>query len=126
MPVPAVNASTIRDTGQGQSTWAWAWEPPPTHFFTAITIQRIWRNTFLWICRRSGQLEFMFLGLRLMEGVSGTEFFSRFGQNMWNVYGTVIERLEKQGLIEVEMPVIRLTEQGIDVSNRVLSQFLLD
>jgi len=38
----------------------------------------------------------------------------------------VIERLEKQGLIEVEMPVIRLTEQGIDVSNRVLSQFLLD
>ena len=70
--------------------------------------------------------EFMFLGLRLMEGVSGTEFFSRFGQNMWNVYGTVIERLEKQGLIEVEMPVIRLTEQGIDVSNRVLSQFLLD
>ena len=70
--------------------------------------------------------EFMFLGLRMMEGVSGTEFFSRFGQNMWNVYGTVIERLEKQGLIEVEMPVIRLTEQGIDVSNRVLSQFLLD
>ena len=44
--------------------------------------------------------EFMFLGLRLMEGVSGTEFFSRFGQNMWNVYGTVIERLEKQGRLE--------------------------
>ena len=70
--------------------------------------------------------EFMFLGLRMMEGVSGTDFFSRFGQNMWNVYGTVIERLEQQGLLEVEMPVIRLTEQGIDVSNRVLSQFLLD
>lgn len=29
-------------------------------FFTAITIQRIWRNTFLWICRRSGQLPGIF------------------------------------------------------------------
>ena len=34
--------------------------------------------------------------------------------------------LEKQGLIEVEAPMVRLTEFGIDVSNVVLSEFLLD
>lgn len=70
--------------------------------------------------------EFMFLGLRLMEGVSGTEFFSRFGQNMWNVYGKQIEKLERQGLLEVHKPEIRLTELGVDVSNMVLYEFLLN
>ena len=69
--------------------------------------------------------EFMFVGLRRMEGVSGSEFMDRFGQNMWNVYGDVLKKLEKQGLIEVDMPMVRLTELGIDVSNVVLAEFLL-
>ena len=38
----------------------------------------------------------------------------------------VLKKLEKQGLIEVEAPMVRLTELGIDVSNVVLSEFLLD
>ena len=70
--------------------------------------------------------EFMFVGLRMMKGVSGSEFLDRFGQNMWNVYGDALKKLEKQGLIEVEAPMVRLTELGIDVSNVVLSEFLLD
>lgn len=69
--------------------------------------------------------EFMFLGLRMMKGVSGSDFLGRFGQNMWNVYGGVFEKLEAQKLIEVDAPVVRLTELGIDVSNMVLSKFLL-
>lgn len=70
--------------------------------------------------------EFMFVGLRMMRGVSGSTFLERFGQNLWNVYGNVIKKLEKQGLIKVEMPMIRLTDLGIDVSNAVLAEFLLD
>ncbi len=70
--------------------------------------------------------EFMFVGLRRMEGVSGSVFLERFGQNLWNVYGDVIRKLEKQGLLCVDMPMIRLTELGIDVSNVVLAEFLLE
>lgn len=70
--------------------------------------------------------EFMFLGLRMMQGVSGSEFLERFGQNMWNVYGTVLPKLQEQGLIEVNAPWVRLTELGIDVSNAVLCEFLLE
>lgn len=70
--------------------------------------------------------EFMFVGLRMMKGVSGSEFLERFGQNMWNVYGDALKKLEQQGLIEVDAPMVRLTELGIDVSNVVLSEFLLD
>lgn len=69
--------------------------------------------------------EFMFLGLRLTKGVSGSEFLERFGQNMWNMYGEVFEKLSRQGLILEEPPMVRLTELGIDVSNQVLCEFLL-
>lgn len=69
--------------------------------------------------------EFMFLGLRRMEGVSGSEFLGRFGQNMWNVYGEVLKKLEENHLIIVENPYVRLSDFGIDISNYVLSEFLL-
>ena len=70
--------------------------------------------------------EFMFLGLRMMKGVSGSEFFERFGLNLWSIYGEVFDRLAAQGLLEVRKPEVRLTELGIDVSNMVLSEFLLE
>lgn len=69
--------------------------------------------------------EFMFLGLRMSAGVSGSEFMERFGRNMWNVYGEVLGRLEENCLIEVESPCVRLTDFGVDISNYVLSEFLL-
>ena len=69
--------------------------------------------------------EFMFLGLRLTEGVSGGDFINHFGQNMWNVYGDVIDKLIAQGLLELHQPNIKLTRRGIDLSNYVMAQFLL-
>ncbi len=69
--------------------------------------------------------EFMFLGLRLMRGVSGSEFLRRFDQNMWNVYGDVLKKLEANHLIVVDNPYVRLSDFGIDISNYVLSEFLL-
>ena len=69
--------------------------------------------------------EFMFLGLRMMNGVSGSDFAARFGQNMWNVYGQQIRALKEEGLLEVREPRIWLTDRGIDVSNYALSYFLL-
>ncbi len=70
--------------------------------------------------------EFMFLGLRMMNGVSGSDFLQRFGLNMWSIYGDVFENLERQGLLQVRKPEVRLTELGIDVSNMVLAEFLLE
>ncbi len=69
--------------------------------------------------------EFMFLGLRMTRGVSGSQFYERFGLNMWNVYGDVFRKLQENHLIEVEMPWVRLSELGVDISNYVLSEFLL-
>lgn len=69
--------------------------------------------------------EFMFLGFRLMEGVSRQEFVRKFGTDLLTVYGSVIARNIKDGLIEEgEGDYFRLTPKGIDVSNYVMSQFL--
>jgi oxygen-independent coproporphyrinogen-3 oxidase len=67
----------------------------------------------------------MFLGLRMMDGVSGSEFLKRFGVNMWNVYGDVLGKLVENHLIQADNPYIRLTDFGVDISNYVLSEFLL-
>lgn len=70
--------------------------------------------------------EFMFLGLRLMCGVSRTEFAAQFGWQIEDVYGDVLSRLYRQELLVRASDRIRLTARGIDVSNYVMAEFLLD
>ena len=45
--------------------------------------------------------EFMFLGLRMMEGVSERKFYENFGRRFKEVFPGVIEKHEKLGLLEV-------------------------
>lgn len=70
--------------------------------------------------------EYMFLGLRMMCGVSRREFAGVFGCRIEEVYGEVIDRLCRQGLLSQGKERIRLTDRGIDVSNYAMSQFLFD
>ena len=72
--------------------------------------------------------EFMFLGLRMMEGVSERSFFKNFGRRFEEVFPGVIEKHEKLGLLEVtgeEFVHLKLTSHGIDVSNQVFVDFML-
>lgn len=70
--------------------------------------------------------EFMFLGLRMMEGVSIAEFEKQFGKPLQEIYGKQISKLEKQGLLQFKEETGRyaLTLQGIDVSNQVFVEFI--
>lgn len=70
--------------------------------------------------------EFMFLGLRMMEGVSAETFYTYFGQSIYEIYGDVIEKYVKEGMIKDDGGLISLTNRGIDVSNVILADFLLD
>jgi oxygen-independent coproporphyrinogen-3 oxidase len=74
--------------------------------------------------------EFMFLGLRLTEGISEERFFRLFGRSLDDVYGKVLNELTCQELIEQyerdDTVFWRLTKRGIDVSNYVLAEFLME
>lgn len=69
--------------------------------------------------------EFMFLGLRLMEGVEKKVFKTKFGVPIEDIYGEILEKLQQETLIIADER-IRLTPYGIDVSNYVMSEFLLN
>lgn len=70
--------------------------------------------------------ETMFLGLRLTEGVSRAEFQRQFGVSMEQIYGEVIQENIAQGLLADEAGYVCLTREGMDLSNYVMAQFLLD
>ena len=72
--------------------------------------------------------ETMFLGLRLIRGVSYPEFARCYGQTLEEVYGEVIARNVADGLLTVREDEtgrrLTLTGRGLDVSNYVMAQFL--
>lgn len=69
--------------------------------------------------------EFMYLGLRMMEGVKLSDFKNRFGRHLMNVYGDVINKYVGTGHMEIGENYVRLTPRGIDVSNVIFSELLL-
>ncbi len=70
--------------------------------------------------------EFMYLGLRLCEGVKKSEFLRRFSVDMMDIYGEVMEELKKKAVLMEDGDIVRLSEYGIDVSNSILYLFLKD
>ena len=70
--------------------------------------------------------EFMFLGLRMTCGVSREDFKERFNKDIYEVYGSVLNKYIGEGFMASEGDRIYLTDAGIDVSNVILADFLLD
>ncbi|MBR5970316.1 MAG: radical SAM family heme chaperone HemW [Lachnospiraceae bacterium] len=70
--------------------------------------------------------EYMFLGLRMARGISPAAFEETFDVSLKALYGEVIDALAAEGLLAWENDALVLTTRGIDVSNRVLSYFLLE
>lgn len=83
--------------------------------------------------------EYMFLGLRMAEGVSADAFRHIFGREMTDVYKEPIEKFISMGLLQwdrgdalaagsADRPGrrLRLTDRGIDVSNVIFADFLLN
>ena len=76
--------------------------------------------------RQEQMEEFVFLGLRKIRGIQEEKFTEMFGEDIWDCYGKNLERVIKEGLLEREEGVLRLTRKGIDVSNYVFYEILLD
>ncbi len=75
--------------------------------------------------------EFMFLGLRMTQGVSEKEFQKLFGKTVDQVYPGIVDKHIKNGLLRRVFDMIEgeerimLTDYGIDVSYVVMADFLL-
>lgn len=69
--------------------------------------------------------EFMFMGLRMIEGISINEFKNRFNKDISEVYGEIIEKNIKRELLICNSERLFLSEKGIEISNYVMSDFIL-
>lgn len=85
--------------------------------------------------------ETLYLGLRMTRGISSQAFQQRFGVSLEKVYGPVIEKNSRDGLLiyrtyeeaddvpdqgSAGIQYLTLTKLGLDLSNYVMAQFLLE
>ena len=70
--------------------------------------------------------EFMFLGLRKTRGVSRKEFHRVFGRDMDMVYEKTLAKCLENGMLKEHKDRVFLSEEGVLVSNLVLSEFLFE
>ena len=68
--------------------------------------------------------EFVFLGLRLSEGISEKEFEKRFSLNIDEVFGKPLKKYTEMGFLERNGGKIRFSDKGFFVSNTILSDFV--
>lgn len=67
--------------------------------------------------------EFMFMGLRMTEGVSVEDFFHRFGQKPADAY-PVIGGWLAEGIMEQENDRLRLTRRGLMIADEIFVAFV--
>lgn len=70
--------------------------------------------------------EFVFMGLRMIEGININEFKERFGVTIESIYKNVIDININKNLLVLKNDKISLTEKGIELSNSVMSDFILN
>ncbi len=77
------------------------------------------------VTRQAAMEEFCFLGLRMTDGISAQVFHKKFGASIFDVFGDVIDKNQRLGLLEVDGDRIRLTARGMALGNAVFADFLL-
>ena len=69
--------------------------------------------------------EFIFMGLRKVDGISIDEFNSRFEKDIYFVYEDVIKKHIYSGMLIKDKNRLFLSERGLEISNSIMSDFIL-
>ena len=74
--------------------------------------------------REEKMKEYMLLSLRKIEGIKISEFKNKFVDNPIYLYRESLNKLVVQGIIEIDIDNIKLTNKGIDLANLVWEEFV--
>lgn len=96
----------------------------PEQYAASIRKDEILHSNYTCLSREEAISEFMFLGLRLAEGVSFADFEKRFGESLQIMFLPALQKLSHAGLIIHGQQGIRLTLKGMLLSNQVFSMFI--
>ena len=103
----------------------WSNERKIEEYANRIEGSNVDNREFQTLSRNDQIEEFMFLGLRLVKGVSKQRFTELFGCKMEELYGNVMDKFVREGLL-FDGDNLQLTKFGMDVSNYVMADFLLE
>ena len=70
--------------------------------------------------------EFVFTGLRKLEGIYKDDFAKLVGNDIYDIYSKEINKMVNEGLLKDHGSRIALTKKGIDISNYVMREFIKD
>ena len=77
------------------------------------------------LSEREAMEEFMFLGLRQLKGISDADFIKSFGLSVSGVFGRELRKQINDGFMEHTGDRYYYNDRGLDVSNVLLSEFIL-
>ncbi len=93
-------------------------------YMVFIAENRSPRGEMRFLTRMDAISEFLFLGMRMKEGVLAADFLGKFGESFHDLFPREIRKLESAGLIICDEERIALTRRGVLLSNQVFSMFI--
>ncbi|NVN90759.1 MAG: radical SAM family heme chaperone HemW [Desulfuromonadales bacterium] len=98
--------------------------PDLDEYATSISGGELPRRDRIELTREDALAEFMFLGLRMADGVRSSDLEREFGVSLWKQYDKTLDELVGQGLLTADNEGVRLTKRGMLLSNQVFGRFL--
>jgi len=101
----------------------WSNEKNPAKYIAQVKQTRQAIADLEEVDRNKAAAEFMFLGLRMTEGISPVAFRERFGEFPWEAFPRIKDLIEAR-LLEVKHGFLRLTKKGLLVANSIFVEFM--
>lgn len=118
-------AERAPENASGEAGWGqrWANERQPDRYMTSVQQAGHARGFAETLDERQARGEFVFLGLRCVDGFSGAAFQERFGKTLPAAFPHVAD-LRDAGFLECAAGTWRLTPRGLLVADSVFSSFV--
>ena len=76
------------------------------------------------LSKEEQMFESLMMGIRMKEGMDLTLFENRFHESFVHHYGTVLDRMVKQGYMEIKDGKVRASDSGYVIMNSILVEFM--
>ncbi len=114
--------------GAGAHSWSrgrrFSHHPHPQGYINAVRSGKLQGIDSEVITPALAQDETLMLGLRMVEGVSETRFYDRWGSGLYETYGKTIDRFSDFGLVTWLDGRVRLTTRARLLGNQIFQEFL--
>jgi oxygen-independent coproporphyrinogen-3 oxidase len=102
----------------------WSNIADPNEYIRAVMSEKPVKTDITRVSDRNFMAEYIFLRLRLIEGIDLFEFEKIFKSSIYKYHNRVIRDFIEEGLLIESAGHLKLTEKGLDLANIVMSEFI--